>query len=64
MTELFVLEVICRHGDVQTKIRTDSPTIPAGLVAVHNTERPQCAPHFVRRMPAADPEGDVNGATP
>lgn len=62
--EIYVIEVVCWHGDVQTTIRTDSPTIPPGLVAVHDAERPRCAPHYVRRTVDADPGSDVNGALP
>lgn len=52
--QLYLLQVICRHGDIKTTIRTDSPSIPAGLAAVHDTEQPKCAPHYVRRSPDAE----------
>lgn len=52
--ELYLLQVICRHGDVKTTIRTDWPNIPVGLAAAHDTGQPKCAPHYVRRLPEAD----------
>lgn len=50
----FVFTVICRHGAVQTTIRTDWPKVPEGLTVTHDTERPSCAPHYVRPVVDAD----------
>lgn len=52
--QLYLLQVICRHGEVKTTIRTDWPTVPVGLATAHDREQPDCAPHYVRRSLDAD----------